>query len=45
MSKREPMTEAEALEAMARERRRRDRKQRRFDLARLDEKTMKVEAR
>ena len=44
---REPMTEAEALDAMARERQRRewrDREQRRFDLARLDERTMKVEA-
>ena len=45
---RKPMTVDEALEAMARERQRRewrDREQRRFDRARLDERTMKVEAR
>jgi hypothetical protein len=45
---RKPMTEAEALDALARERKRRElreREQRRFDLARLDERTMKVEAR
>jgi len=43
---REPMTVAEALDAMARERQRRelrDREQRRFEAARMDERTMRVE--
>ena len=45
---RQPMTVEEALDARAQERQRRelrDREQRRFDLGRMDERTMLVEER